>query len=74
MTYVEILLFIQGQGDNVLAQGINDIITKHRRYLRVPGEVSSWKEDTEPGAPEEKFGRGGKYYIWKREELPPETK
>jgi hypothetical protein len=68
MTFIETLLHIQSQGDNVLANDLNSIITKHHRYIRVRGDVSNWVEDTLPGAPLKQYGRGGEYYVWQRKE------
>jgi hypothetical protein len=73
MTYLEVLLLTQERGEHILAQGLRDVITDAHRYLRQLDDAeSAWKEDTEPGAPEKKWGKSGPYYIWKREELPPQ--
>jgi hypothetical protein len=72
MTYIEVLLLTQERGERILAQGLRDVITDAHRYLRGLDEpADAWKEDTEPGAPEKRWGKSGEYFVWKREELPP---
>lgn len=67
MTYVEVLLLIQKREETVLTQETQYIISNKHRYLRSV-DVLDWQEDAEPGVPELHFGRGGSYYIWKRDE------
>lgn len=70
MTFVETILLIQQRGEKTLGSDTRFIITDKHRYMRgLDNPESAWKEDTEPGAPERAVGRGGEYYIWKRQEL-----
>jgi hypothetical protein len=72
MTFLEVLLLTQTNGETILNQDTRFIITNKHRYLRGLNEPEdAWKEDVEPGAPEQTWGRGGSFYIWKRQELPP---
>lgn len=69
MRYVDILLLIEQRGETTLAQEARAIITDAHRYLReLDAAEDAWIEDTEPGKPEQRYGRGGSYYAWKREE------
>lgn len=71
MTFLELLLLIEERGEKVLGAELNAMFTQQHRYLReLDTSDSSWKEDTEPGRPEKRWGRGGEYYIWKRDEAP----
>lgn len=69
MNYVDVLLLIESRGEKTLAQDTRAVITNVHRYTRgLDTDEGAWMEDMEPGAPEKKMGRGGAYYVWKREE------
>ncbi len=73
MTYIETLTLIQERKEKVLSQDTRFLITDQHRYVReIDTPESAWHEDTEPGKPEKKFGRGGEYWVWKRDELLPD--
>jgi hypothetical protein len=65
VNYSETLLLIEDRQEKILAQDIRSLITNCHRYLR--GINGEWSQDLEPGAPEEKYTRGGVVWIWKRE-------
>jgi hypothetical protein len=67
MTYLEMLLVIAEHGEKILEQGTNSLFTQHHRYLRQP-DATQWLEDTQPGAPEQHYGREGIFFTWKRDE------
>jgi len=65
MTYLEVLLLIQERQEKILSQDMQALITDQHRYLRDSSTSDSpWQEDPEPGKPEQRFGRGGCYYVW----------
>ena len=71
MTYLETLLLIDSRKEITLTQETRFIITNIHRYVRqLDTAEDAWMEDAQPGAPEKKFGRGGMYWAWKRQELP----
>lgn len=73
MTWLEMYQLIGERAEKVLSNETRFVITDKHRYIRVPESlVSNWREDTEPGAPERKLGRGGEYYVWRREEELPD--
>jgi hypothetical protein len=73
MTYIEMLLLIQERAEKSLAADTRFIITDKHRYVRdIDGGESPWQQDKEPGAPERRQGRGGEYWVWKREEILPD--
>jgi hypothetical protein len=73
MTYLETLLLIESRGEKHLSADTRFIITDKHRYIRgLDTPESAWQEDPEPGAPERRYGRGGEYWVWKREELLPD--
>ena len=65
MDYFEILTLIETRQEKVIFQDSFTLISNLHRYLRVD---SQWVEDLEPGKPEERYGRNGKYWIWKRDQ------
>jgi len=70
MTYLETLLLIDSRQEKVLAQESRFLITNAHRYIRqLDTAEDAWIEDTEPGAPEKKFGKGGEFWAWRRQEL-----
>jgi hypothetical protein len=71
MNYLETLLLIQEREEKYLASDTRSIITDKHRYVRgLDAPESAWREDTEPGKPEKRFGRGGEYWVWKRDDAP----
>lgn len=62
MTYLDVLLLIEKNGDHVLTQEGSRLITEQHLYTREDGQ---WTENTEPGAPEAHYGRSGTFYGWK---------
>lgn len=69
MTFLEVILLIQQRGEKTLTHESRFLITETRRYIRdFDGGESPWREDLEPGKPEKMYGRGGEYYVWKRDE------
>jgi hypothetical protein len=71
MTYLETLLLIENRGEITLGQDVRFIITNKHRYIRqIDTPENTWLEDTEPGKPEQHYGKEGMYYVWKRDELP----
>lgn len=73
MNYLETLLLIESRHETILAQDIHSLVTNQHRYLRgFDTPESAWQEDQEPGAPEKRHGRGGEYWVWKRQELLPD--
>jgi hypothetical protein len=67
MTYMDVLLLIQERQEKVLAQDSTSLTTTTRHYLRVNGE---WQEDPTPGAPAQRYGRSGTYWVWETLSLP----
>ena len=71
MTYIEMLLMVEQSGEATLAQDVRFLITEKHRYIRqLDTPEDAWTQDTEPGAPVEKYTRSGLEWIWKRQELP----
>jgi hypothetical protein len=63
MTYFDILTLIEQRGEQVLTDTVNDLVSNQHHYYRQ--EDGDWVEDKEPGKPDQQWGRGGSYYVWK---------
>lgn len=65
MTYIEMILLLEGRGEKTLSQDISSLITNKHRFLR---SQEGWSEDMVPGFPESRQAKGGTVWIWKNKE------
>ena len=68
MTFLELLLLAEANGEKILFQDVNSLITETHLYTRQFGSGEGWVVSTVPGKPEKSYTKSGDKWIWKRDE------